>query len=315
MSAAKNAATPEATPDATPRAMPELPADAHKGTAGRALLVAGSRLMPGAAILAVRAALRAGAGLATLAALDRELLGLVPLAAPEALLADWSAEEFARTSLERELASRDDHARLAGPGLGRGARTRRVLEALLADRFEGPLVLDADALNELAELGPERLRARRGFTALLPHPGEAARLLGAPIPSDADGRRAAATELARRTGAAVVLKGRGSVIVHGERVFVNATGNPGMATGGSGDVLAGIAVAYLAAVAARQAPRDAGAPFGPLDALRGAVHVHGLAGDLAARELGTRALIASDLVEFLPAAQRSHASCSLPRSC
>jgi NAD(P)H-hydrate epimerase len=115
--------------------------------------------------------------------------------------------------------------------------------------------------------------------------------------------------LAERSAATVVLKGHRSVVASGKSVFVNTSGNPGMATAGSGDVLAGIAVAYLAASAA--APR---ADFTPLDALRAAVYVHGLAGDLAAAELGERAVIASDLIDSLPAAQRKHASAPPARS-
>ncbi|HUR28382.1 MAG TPA: NAD(P)H-hydrate dehydratase [Planctomycetota bacterium] len=282
---------------AEPRAAPALAVDAHKGMAGRLLVACGSRLMPGAAILAVRAAVRAGAGLVSLAALDAELLALVPLAVPEAVLLDWSAA----AAFEPELARRDDHARLAGCGLGSSERTSRLLAALLADDFSGPLLLDADALNALGR-EPQRLR-RAGFTAITPHPGEAARLLGREIPSDEEPRIEAARELASKSGASVVLKGHRSVIASGTSVFVNTTGNPGMATAGSGDVLAGIAAAYLAASASL-----ARADFTELDALRAAVHVHGLAGDLAAEQLGQRALCASDLIDFLPAAQLRHAA-------
>ncbi|HTF88133.1 MAG TPA: NAD(P)H-hydrate dehydratase [Planctomycetota bacterium] len=300
---------PAAADTGQPRAAPALAADAHKGSAGRLLCVCGSRLMPGAAMLCVRAATRAGAGLVSLAALDLELLALIPLAAPEAVLLDWSAVELGRSPLREQLAAREDHARLAGCGLGQSERTKQILAALLADSFPGPLVLDADALNSLAG-EPERLQGRAGFTAITPHPGEASRLLGREVPRDEAGRIEAALELAARSGASVVLKGARSVIASGRSVFVNTTGNPGMATAGSGDVLAGIAVAYLAASAAAER-----ADFTPLDALRAAVHVHGLAGDLAAAELGQRALIASDLIDFLPEAQQRHASCSPPRSC
>ena len=296
--------SPAAADSSLPRAAPSLAADAHKGEAGRVLCVCGSRLMPGAAILSVRAALRSGAGLVSLAALDLELLSLLPTAAPEAVLLDWSSGELARSPLSVRLAQREDHVRLVGPGMGFSERTRNVQAELTADDFRGPLLLDADALNVL-EGEPERLARRAGFTALTPHPGEAGRLLGREIPRDEPGRIAAALELSARSGAAVVLKGRRSVIAGGQAVFVNTSGNPGMATAGSGDVLAGIAAAYLAASAA--VPR---ADFTPLDALRAAVYVHGLAGDLAAEKLGCRALIASDLIDFLPAAQLKHASSS-----
>ncbi len=298
-----------ATADSSaPRAAPALAADAHKGTAGRVLCICGSRLMPGAAMLSVRAAIRAGAGLVSLAALDLELLALVPTSAPEALLADWSAQELLRSPLSERLAKRDDHARLAGCGLGLSDRTRSLVDALCSDAFRGPLVLDADALNALAGV-PEPLELRDGFSVLTPHPGEASRLLGREIPRDEAGRIQAALELSSRSDATVVLKGHRSVIASGSSVFVNTTGNPGMATAGSGDVLAGIAVAYLAASAAVKR-----ADFTLLDALRAAVYVHGLAGDLAAAELGERGVIASDLIDFLPAAQRKHASAAQARS-
>lgn len=300
--------SPAAADSSAPQAIPGLAADAHKGEAGRVLCVCGSRLMPGAAILSVRAAQRAGAGLVSLAALDPELLSLLPLAAPEAVLLDWSSGELARSPLSARLALREDHARLVGPGMGLCARTRSVQAELTADAFGGPLLLDADALNAL-EGEPERLSRRGAFTVITPHPGEAARLLGRQVPGDEPGRIAAALELSRRSCATVVLKGRRSVIAQGPSVFVNTTGNPGMATAGSGDVLAGIMVAYLAASSA--VARD---DFTPLDAVRAAVHVHGLAGDLAAETMGARAMIASDLIIFLPTAQRRHASGSAAHS-
>ena len=290
-----------------PRAAPDLAGDAHKGEAGRVLCLCGSRVMPGAAILCVRAAMRAGAGLVELTALDPELLVCVPPAAPEIVLLDWSAAALEEAGPQVRLALSEDHARLAGPGLGWGARTRGLLDALLADGFWGPLVLDADALNAL-DGKLERLRERAGFTLLLPHPGEASRLLSREIPRDDAGRIEAARELAQRSGATCVLKGQRSVISDGERVFVNTSGNPGMATAGAGDVLAGIAVAYLAASVAQP-----DAKFSNLDAVRAAVYVHGLAGDLAAERLGQRALIATDLIEGLAAAQQRHASCSPAR--
>ena len=146
----------------------------------------------------------------------------------------------------------------------------------------------------LSALGgePERLVwSSEGTRILPPHPGEAARLLGREVPRDGDGRRDFAAELARGTKSIVCLKGRGTVVSDGERNWTNDTGNAGMATAGAGDVLAGILVAYLARGAA------------PFDACRWAVHVHGLAGDLAAAVRGMRAVIASDLIDHLGQAQ------------
>ncbi len=266
---------------------PALPPDAHKGLAGRVLLACGSRWMPGAAILAARAALRAGAGLVTVACQDDALALVLPAAVPEAVLAPAS-----------ELAQRaqGQHAALVGPGIGTDARARALLEGLLAG-FGGPLVVDADALNLLGvELA--RLAGRAAPVVLTPHPGEAERLLGRPVPVDPELRTEAARDLARRAGAICCLKGRRTVVTDGERVFQNDTGNPGLATAGSGDVLAGITAAYLAQCGSLPDPG-----WTPFDAAARAVRVHGHAGDLAARALGQRALTASDVLAFLPEAQ------------
>ncbi len=281
-----------------PKPLPPLPEDAHKGRAGRALCFAGSRTMPGAAILVARAAQRAGAGLVTLVCRDANLLNVVPPASPETVLValddDWLLDGAG--DLARWVDPRESHARLAGPGLGDDKRTARLIGKLLASEFAGPLVLDADALNALEE--PEVLRDTAARVVITPHPGEAARL-GVPVPDDADGRRNAARALAERTGAVVCLKGSGTVVTDGEREWVNATGNAGMATAGSGDVLAGMLVAYLARRVA------SGDPTGdPFETARLAAHVHGLAGDYAAALLGADALVASDLIAFLPQAQR-----------
>ena len=134
---------------------------------------------------------------------------------------------------------------------------------------------------------------------LTPHPGEAARLLGREVGRSAAEREAAARELAQRSRAIVCLKGARTVVTDGSRVYVNDTGNSGMATAGSGDVLAGILAAYLALTATGEHET-----WTPLDAACAAVRAHGLAGDFAAAHLGKRALVASDLIQWLPQAQR-----------
>jgi len=283
----------------TPEAPPALARDAHKGDAGRALIVAGSVMMPGAAILAGRGALRAGVGLLTIACQDRDLTRILPAAIPEATYLD--IDGCAPSQL---FAERTDHAIACGPGMGVSAGVRELVDVLVRE-FSGPLVLDADALNVLGP-EPERLSGAAGELVLTPHPGEAARLLGRELGSAESERRDAAMELARRAEAVVCLKGRGTVITDGERIEVNETGNPGLATAGSGDVLAGICVAYLAVSRLHPSPE-----FDALCAARAAVHVHGLAGDLARDELGERAVTASDIVSYLPAAQEAHrAACA-----
>lgn len=288
-----NAAQPPAMP-------PRLAEDGHKGDAGRLLLVAGSRWMPGAALLAARAAQRGGAGWVAVAAFDGVLDTLLPLAAPEAVLvplhaAEGRAGDGPKRTLVAELVHAQSRARAIGPGLGMEPRARGLVEAALS--LGGPAVLDADGLNAY-QGRPEQLRVLAGPLVLTPHPGEAARLLGRPVPRDREGRLAAALELARTTGAVVVLKGAGTVVAEvrgGEpRHWVNTTGNPGMATAGSGDVLAGLLGAYLCRL---------GPGFDAFAAAAAAVWVHGSAGDLAAARLGQRALCASDLLDHLGPAQ------------
>lgn len=179
-----------------------------------------------------------------------------------------------------------------GPGLGRSAElTELVVWAFT--QFTQPVVLDADALNALAERIGD-LPPPAGPRILTPHPGEFARLLGTSNSSALAQRELLADELALRVGAVVVVKGHRTYISDGRRSAVNATGNPGMATGGAGDVLTGLITALVCQ------------GLEVFDAARLAVHLHGLAGDLAAAELGEVGLIASDLVRYLPLAIRQH---------
>lgn len=274
---------------------PALADDAHKGQAGRVALVCGSRWMPGAAILAARAAQRAGAGLVSVACSSADRLAeLVPLAAPEAVLFEL---EHAHDAAFR-LSALEPHALVVGCGLAPAERAEAIVQALLNAPMAAPMVLDASGLNALAG-APERIAARRAPTVITPHPGEGSRLLGRSIERDDASREAAARELAKRSGAIVCLKGVRTVVTDGANVYVNDTGNSGMATAGAGDVLAGVLGAYLALCATGE--HDG---WTPLDAACSAVRAHGLAGDFAAAHLGRRALIASDLVQWLAQAQR-----------
>lgn len=245
--------------------------------------------MPGAAILVARAAQRAGAGLVIMGRSEEELRLPLALGAPECVQFDatmgvpWSA--------------RSPHARLVGPGLLAGADThRRVLQAL--DLDDGaPLVLDGGALGGF-EAGVDTYQEGRCERVLTPHPGEAARLLERPVGGSDEEREAVALELASRSGGVVCLKGANTLVASPTGELWRATaGNPGMATAGSGDVLAGILVAYLASA------RAAGWSLSSFQLATLAVHVHGRAGDLAEAVVGERALVASDLIEYLPAAQ------------
>jgi NAD(P)H-hydrate epimerase len=171
-----------------------------------------------------------------------------------------------------------------GPGLGRSATLTKLVGQLYAT-VRQPMVVDADALNALAELG-DAIQQPAGPRILTPHPGEFARLSDDPIGDESE-RIAAAAKLAKRMRAIVVLKGHRTVVADGRDHYVNETGNPGMATGGTGDVLTGVITGLLCLGS------------DPFDAARLGVYVHGLAGDLAATEVGQTSLTASDLVEQL----------------
>lgn len=285
---------------------PELGEEAHKGTAGRLLCLAGSETMPGAAILLMRAAGRAGAGLVTLATFDRAIINTAAVAMPEAVYLDLSrSRDLIAGRIPSQLLERNDDVRIAGPGLGKGGRTDELVRRLLEDDFDGPLLLDADGLNVIGDT-PEVLAGASGDLVVTPHGGEAARLLGVEsIPTDPQGRMETALCIAQSTNGICVLKGHETVVTDGERVYVNDTGNPGMATAGAGDVLAGVIGAYLAT------SRHYGkADWGTFEAVCSAVHVHGLAGDLAAKDMGCRSVMASSIIDYLCQAQRQFAGSS-----
>lgn len=278
--------------------IPSLPprsADANKGTFGRVLVVAGSRGMSGAAILCGTAALRGGAGLvriATPASVQPIVAAGNPcyMTAPlpedtEGILAPEAAEKLIALAGSSSVAA-------IGPGLSRSAALPDLLLSFLAQTTV-PLVLDADALNALAGRTAD-LRLHHGPVVITPHPGEFARLLNCDIPTVQADRQMLAASFAATHGAIVVLKGHDTIVTDGQRLAVNATGNPGMATGGTGDVLTGLLAALLAQ------------GLEPFAAARLAVHLHGLAGDLARDNLGEVSLIASDLLDYLPYAFLAH---------
>jgi NAD(P)H-hydrate epimerase len=267
------------------------PAEALKGAFGHALLVAGAADKSGAAVLAARAAVRGGAGLVTVAT-SASAQALVAVGSLESMTVALPGEGqgLAREASDiLEATLRGKRALAVGPGLGVAPGTIAVVRRLVLSS-ELPLVLDADGLNAFAGDGAA-LAARRGPSILTPHPGELARLLGETVDGVEADRLAAAERAARTTGAIVVLKGHDTLIATpaGE-VFINPTGNPGMASGGSGDVLTGFLVALLAQ------------GYEPLAAAQLGVFVHGAAGDLAAAEIGPVGLRARDLVERLPRA-------------
>jgi len=267
--------------------VPARAPDAHKGDAGRLLVVAGSPGKSGAAHLALAGALRGGAGLVTLAARE-EVLPLALAGRPEAMSLPLPGNgPLGRGDLAPLLeAARGCDALVVGPGIPRGPETAALLRELLASA-RLPAVLDADALNALSG-SREGVAGLPAPAVLTPHPGEMARLCGADIAAVQADRIGLAAERARSWGCVVVLKGARTVVADpaGPPALVGS-GNAGMATGGTGDVLAGLLGALLA---------------GGLDArsaARAGAWVHGRAGDLAARRFGQRGLLAADLADAL----------------
>ncbi len=274
--------------------------DAHQGDFGRVLVVGGSEGLVGAAAMAAEAALRAGAGLVTIAC-PRSVYPI--LAAKVTCPMTWPLPEtrggcLSEKALEPILArvAAEMDAVALGPGLGRTEETQRLARGLV-ERLEKPFVADADALFAIAvDEAAVLARVRAPAAVLTPHPGEMAWLLGGGAYAkyvNARREEVARSFAARFERVVLVLKGHGTLVAEGRdpgRLWRNETGNPGMATGGSGDVLTGVVAALL------------GQGFAAYDAARLGAHLHGLAGDLARAEKGEVGLIATDLLEALPAA-------------
>ena len=268
--------------------------DTHKGTYGHAVVIAGSRGKTGAAILACRAAMRPS-GLVTLAAarpLNDVFAGALIEVMTEPLPAD-SAEEMETLDEDqwrRLLAHKS--VLLFGPGIGVNDSTRSNLRWLLRN-LAVPWVIDADGLNNLA-LDLDRLRNARTAPILTPHPGEMARLMGTNTATVNSDRIGVARRFAQEHRCHLVLKGARTVIATASgEIIINPSGNPGMASGGMGDVLAGILTALL------------GQGFSPADAMKLGVYLHGFVGDRVAAERGEIGLVASDIIEALPSGLRS----------
>jgi hydroxyethylthiazole kinase-like uncharacterized protein yjeF len=278
----------------TPRA-----AAANKGNFGHVLLVGGSTGKSGAPAMAALGALRAGAGLVT-AAVPTPILELVAGVAPELMtwpLMATAAGHIAAENLVSELVEALTAGKTVlaiGPGLGQNPETVKFTIGLLS-ATNIPAVIDADALNMLATQPKLLAKLAKGRTLVLtPHPGEMARLAGIPVAEVQADRLGVAREFAQRNGVTLVLKGARTLIAHPDgRVAVNTTGNPGMAKGGSGDLLTGLIAGLLA-----QYPND------PAQAVEAAVTLHGLAGDLAVREADEHTLLATDSLAHLSRAFR-----------
>jgi ADP-dependent NAD(P)H-hydrate dehydratase len=317
-----SSASPSPTSDRPTRrvtSLPKLPArerSSHKGDFGRVLVIGGSRGMVGAPALVANAALRSGAGLVTVAcpeSIQLAVAGLCPCATSIPLPQDARGMIDPRKSAARlESLGLFDSEGLptvvaAGPGLSTGSAAFNNAWGKLIAAFSQaagvPVVLDADALNALAAPASRKRRGASGGTplgnaVLTPHPGEMARLCSMSTADVQGDREHVAIEFARRLSGdatprdetartVVVLKGAGTIVTDGRWLYVNKTGNPGMATGGSGDVLTGIIAALI------------GQGLSRFDASILGVHLHGRAGDIAAGDLGEVSLIATDLIDAL----------------
>ena len=275
----------ETIPKLKPRAV-----DGHKGDYGKVCIIAGSVGMSGAAALAGRAALRAGAGLVRVAT-PKSVLPIVAAIEPSFTTIALPEDSTGRISAKAihavlEAAGQND-AVAFGPGIGISGALRSILERLL-DQQNLRLVIDADGLNNLAGIinWPTRLKAN---PILTPHPGEMKRLWSGLLREELPAEKPEqALQLAKRTNTIVVLKGAGTVVTDGEKVYINKTGNPGMATAGSGDVLTGVITALL------------GQGLSNFDAAVLGVYIHGLAGDIAAERIGQVSLMTTDIIDSLP---------------
>lgn len=272
--------------------LPDRPEDGHKGTFGKVLIIGGSLGMSGAVCLSSVSALRSGSGLVT-AAVPRSIQMTVAAYEPCVMTIGLETDSngqlasLSRKRIEELLAGKDVVA--IGPGLGQSAEAAELI-AIVLEVCRVPLVLDADALNATAVGGLLPKRNKETACVITPHPGEFARLTGRPITEDKDTRITMSVDFARTHELTVVLKGPRTVVTNGARLFVNATGNSGMATAGSGDVLTGIVASLL------------GQKMNAFEAAALAVNAHGRAGNFVAFELGQRGMIASDLLQALPKA-------------
>lgn len=293
--------------------LPQRPPAMHKGQAGKVAIIAGSRGMSGAAVLCGLGALRGGAGLVRVFTPEC-VQPIVAASEPCLMTTAVTGTKDGEWSFKRSVHGLFDALRWAdvtalGPGLG-DAKSMPMLVNALVQCCPGPMVLDADGLNGMARTEwfdaqhwrnrqaaavPAESRAIKPPLVVTPHPGEMARLRGAlkfnppEVPSADDGRLRCAAEFAIATNTIVVLKGHRTVVTDGRRAYINTTGNPGMATGGMGDVLTGLIAALI------------GQGLAAFEAAVLGVHAHGAAADLAAARIGPAGYLAREVADLLPA--------------
>jgi len=268
---------------------------AHKGDFGHILILAGCAQFSGAAILCSNSAIRSGAGMVTLGLPGGLINAFIKIKAPEIILKPLAQTAELTLSVKaypqiRKILDKIDILSV-GPGLSQNKSTQNLIRKIISD-VNKPMVIDADGLNALAgypDLLRDTQRKKRATKILTPHPGEMSRLLNISINEIQHSRKDIAQGFARDYNCIIVLKGHGTVVADAEgKVYTNETGNPGMATAGSGDVLTGMIAAFL------------GQGLDGFEAAKYAVYLHGLAGDLAAKEKTQAGMIASDIIEKIP---------------
>jgi NAD(P)H-hydrate epimerase len=274
-----------------PKGLPKRRQDAHKGDFGRVLVVAGSPGMTGAAVLASESALISGCGLVRLACakslnpiFEVKLTAVMTLPVAETPNATISEKAF--QTIQREVERYQ--SMVVGCGLSTDVSTKRLVQDIIR-KLKKPLVLDADGLNAITG-EPQILLDHNGSIVITPHPGEMARLVAKPVEDVQKNRTMMASNFARAFNCIVVLKGHKTVVTDGKRVYINKTGNSGLATAGSGDVLSGMIGSFIAQ------------GMDGFDSAVTAVYLHGLAGDLAAEELTEYSVTSEHLLKFIPKA-------------
>ncbi|MCX7705159.1 MAG: NAD(P)H-hydrate dehydratase [bacterium] len=271
--------------------LPARKKDSHKGTYGHLFVIGGSPGLTGAVCLASMAALRTGCGLVT-AGIPESLNDIFEIKLTEVMtkpLSETGRRTISPLALENCLSFIEKvDGIVIGPGISTEAGTELFFKTLLPD-IQKPVVIDADGLKLLAK-NLDILHSNEKKIILTPHPGEMSYLTGLSIPEIQANRKKIAAEFAKKFNLIVVLKGYKTVVTDGKKIYINATGNPGMATAGSGDVLSGIIGGLLVQ------------GFSLWESATLGVYLHGLAGDMAAKEIGEYSLIAGDIIDFLPQA-------------
>lgn len=260
--------------------IPKRNLNSHKGTYGKIGIIGGSYGMTGSVYLSSTACLKSGAGL-VYNIVDKEIFDIMTIKYIEPI-----AKSFPNTNELTDFAKTLDILAI-GPGMGTNEKSAEILREVL--KINKPLLIDADGINNLAKF-TDPFKDREPFTSVLtPHPLEFARLTGLDAAYINANREKVAKDYAKKNKVILLLKGKGTVVTDGERVYINKSGNPGMSTAGAGDVLTGVISALLKI-------------FSPFEAAKVGAYVHGLAGDFAKEEIGEISLRAGDIIDYLPRA-------------